>query len=317
MIEYHSPSLRMSVQVTNQNSTLSVVGLFSELLGSGALDPHYVVGAKDVLASWQASLAPVGGELHLRRLDGNVSGLEIVATARQSVRFERPVAMATNERFDSWEGPQGSAAFIRLGDLGQSLDRRFGAIQHTYRNESFCGDSWTFAINEKAVAVALLDGLGHGPLAASAVAVGIEAFLRDPFCAPALAAHNLHTQMGPTIGGVGALAHFDRSSKVLTFAGVGDVSGRIVGSAGSRGLVSVPGILGRREPKFREFRYSGAEGLLALHSDGLHERWNILDYPGLQFRHPAVIAAILHRDFARLTDDGTLVILDLAAFTGG
>ena len=315
MLEFHSQSPRLSVEVT-PNSPLSTVSLFSELLASKALDPHYVRIAKDVLASWHASLVPVGGELHLRCLDGGASGLEIVATARQSVRFERPASIASNERFDAWEGPQGSAVFIRLGEPGPFLDRRYGAIQHTYRNEPFCGDSWALAIGDKDVALTVLDGLGHGPLAASAAAAGIEAFFCAPFCAPALAARNLHARMGSTCGGVGALAHFNRASKVVTFTGAGDVSGRLVGSSGSRGMVSVPGILGRGMPKFREFQYSGAESLLVFHSDGLHERWNISDYPGLQLRHPALIAAVLHRDFARLSDDGTLVILDLAALAG-
>ena len=40
-------------------------------------------------------------------------------------------------------------------------------------------------------------------------------------------------------------------------------------------------------------------------------RWNLADYPGLALRHPAVIAAVLLRDFDRGRDDATVVVLAL------
>ncbi|MCX2689329.1 ATP-binding protein, partial [Pseudomonas sp. DCB_AW] len=40
-------------------------------------------------------------------------------------------------------------------------------------------------------------------------------------------------------------------------------------------------------------------------------RWNLQAYPGLVLRHPAVIAAVLHRDFCRGRDDVTVLVLDL------
>jgi hypothetical protein len=47
---------------------------------------------------------------------------------------------------------------------------------------------------------------------------------------------------------------------------------------------------------------------LILASDGVSTRWNLARYPGLLNRHPTLIASVIHRDFARDTDDATLLV---------
>ena len=49
--------------------------------------------------------------------------------------------------------------------------------------------------------------------------------------------------------------------------------------------------------------------MVILHSDGIATRWDIDSYPGLVFRHPSLIAAVLYRDFARQRDDAMVVVL--------
>ena len=46
-----------------------------------------------------------------------------------------------------------------------------------------------------------------------------------------------------------------------------------------------------------------------MHSDGLHTRWDLEQYPGLAQCHPSLNAAALYRDFARGRDDITVVVL--------
>ena len=48
---------------------------------------------------------------------------------------------------------------------------------------------------------------------------------------------------------------------------------------------------------------------VVLHSDGLKSRWDLSLYPGLSVRHPALIAAVLYRDFARDHDDVTVFVV--------
>lgn len=65
------------------------------------------------------------------------------------------------------------------------------------------------------------------------------------------------------------------------------------------------------------FDYAHVKGnLLIMFSDGLQSRWNLQTYPGLVHRHPAVIAAILHRDFCRGRDDVTVLVIDLETVHG-
>jgi hypothetical protein len=55
-----------------------------------------------------------------------------------------------------------------------------------------------------------------------------------------------------------------------------------------------------------------ARGALLMHSDGIVSRWSLDPYPGLQVRHPALIAAIVFRDFLRGRDDATIVVVSRA-----
>jgi hypothetical protein len=53
--------------------------------------------------------------------------------------------------------------------------------------------------------------------------------------------------------------------------------------------------------------------LLLLHSDGCRAGWSLDDQPGALRRHPALVAALVWRDWARPRDDSTVVVVrDLA-----
>ena len=47
-----------------------------------------------------------------------------------------------------------------------------------------------------------------------------------------------------------------------------------------------------------------------MHSDGLSARWDLKSKPELLQRHPAIIAALLYRDYARGRDDATVVVVN-------
>lgn len=49
--------------------------------------------------------------------------------------------------------------------------------------------------------------------------------------------------------------------------------------------------------------------MLVMHSDGLGTRWSLDHYPGLKAAHPALIAAVLYRDFCRERDDVTVLVI--------
>jgi hypothetical protein len=155
------------------------------------------------------------------------------------------------------------------------------------------------------------DGLGHGPLAADAAEAGAAAFEADPFASLTEILQSSDRRMRGTRGAAMAAARFAAASGLVKYAGVGNIAGHLRGGGekSGRGLVSHNGTLGVQVRKIQEFEYEcPPRGVLVMHSDGLQGRWSFDPYPGLIQRHPAVIAAILYRDFARGPDDLTVVV---------
>lgn len=303
-----SPSA--SLHVADASEVPRALDELKALAAQGALSASHTDALLGTASAWTAAMASHrGGTLHGRLLEGAQPGIELVALTKAPCPFaheqDEPAAV-----IDAWQGPQGSAALLRLGP-DETIGAPYGVAQHAFRSGSYCGDRWGLALSASHATAVLVDGLGHGPVAATASATGVDAFI-DSASLPATGiAQTIHTAMGGTCGGVGAIAQFDRGSGVLTFVGVGDIAGRLVGGRGPRGLASGRGILGAREPSFRPLPYDAHDALLILHTDGVRERWNLDEYPGLVTRHPALIAALLHRDFCRPTDDGTLLAVDL------
>jgi hypothetical protein len=82
-------------------------------------------------------------------------------------------------------------------------------------------------------------------------------------------------------------------------------------------LFSHNGTVGVLVRKMHAFEYMlPVGGVLIMHSDGLQSRWSLASYPGLQSRHPAVIAAVLARDFDRQRDDLTVLVARVEGING-
>ena len=195
---------------------------------------------------------------------------------------------------------------------GAYRDLRYGASQRSYGDETFCGDGWTVSFDEQRRTAMLVDGLGHGALAHAAALAAMRGFAEADLRDPAMTVDAMHAEMCGTRGGAVGVATYDERDGSLRFAGIGNISAALHSPEGTRGLASHPGIVGVQYRSARAFDYTDAYGkLLILHSDGLQTRWSLANYPGLGLRHPAVIAAVLLRDFDRGRDDATVVVLAL------
>ena len=107
-----------------------------------------------------------------------------------------------------------------------------------------------------------------------------------------------------------AVAEADFAAGSLRFAGIGNVTGAVIGERGSQSMVSMNGIVGQGAIKVRELTYPWTAGsLLVMCSDGLATRWSLDAYPGLVARHPSLVAGVLYRDHARGRDDATAVVV--------
>lgn len=270
------------------------------------------------------------GELHLRVLahDGQ-PGIELLTVDRghgfdlanclidgYSTGGTQGIGLGAVSRlaqvFDVHTDAHGAVVLARVYKAGTPKDIRLGVSQHSLHDDPACGDTWHVALGEQRVSALLIDGLGHGEEAERAAKAGAQAFAQSPFSAPQYLLGELHQAMNGTRGGAVAIAQYEGARDSIAFIGIGNIGATLVGGERPRGLASHPGIVGGQYRKGQVFDYAHVRGnLLIMFSDGLQSRWNLQAYPGLVLRHPAVIAAVLHRDFCRGRDDVTVLVLDL------
>ena len=187
---------------------------------------------------------------------------------------------------------------------------QWGVVCVPLRGETMSGDNWGIVEKDGVVSVMLVDGLGHGPLAAKAADEALQVFDQQPLRLPGEMLNHAHGKMRATRGAAMAIAHRKPGGGTLKYAGVGNISGTLDGNGESRGLFSHNGTVGLQVRKIQEFDYPWPERtLLVMHSDGLQSRWDLSKSPGLFQRHPAVIAGVLYRDFQRDRDDTTIVVI--------
>lgn len=158
--------------------------------------------------------------------------------------------------------------------------------------------------------VLVCDGLGHGRLAHAAAQEALRVFHAAPAVPPAALLETLHRALGHTRGAAVAVAEFDPVRGLVRYAGLGNISGTVLApDGGRRGMVSLPGIAGHQRRQIREYDYPLApDAVVLMHTDGVVDRWNSADYPGLLSRSPQAIAATVLRDAGTRRDDAGVLV---------
>lgn len=191
-----------------------------------------------------------------------------------------------------------------------SSDFEVGAVCVPVVGEQICGDGWAVSHQPGRSVFFVADGLGHGPLAATAADEAVRLFEANAQRSPTDILHAVHAALRSTRGAAVAVAEVVLAERLVRFAGVGNIGGRILRPGASQGLVSHNGTVGHQMHAVREFVYPWPEGaLLVLNSDGLLTQWSLERYPGLAEHHPGLTAGILLRDFSRKRDDSTVVVV--------
>lgn len=184
-----------------------------------------------------------------------------------------------------------------------------GGVSVSKPDEAVCGDAWHVRYDGDGAVVLVVDGLGHGPLAADAARIAVDSFVQVPLANPADTLQTLHAALRPTRGAAAAIAEIRPRHRVVRFAGVGNVAGQVALNGGGRSMVSLNGTLGHVARGFREYSYPwGEDAVLVMSSDGLGTHWSFDDYRGILRHDPAVVAAALYRDQSRGRDDVTVVV---------
>lgn len=206
----------------------------------------------------------------------------------------------------------GTVVFCRFSLAPESITAPVGVVSIPIRGEVQCGDSYLILPGASRSLVMLVDGLGHGPVAAEAAGEAVKAVR-------AASKENLneimaftHNALKATRGAAMSVVIVDHERLVLAYAGVGNVSATIGNGAITRNMVSRNGTLGAVLPRVQEYSYPFEPGMMLLmFSDGLNSRCSFNGYSGILSRPPALVAGLLYRDFKRGRDDATVIVASL------
>lgn len=270
-----------------------------------------------------------GGEVFLSKLSNRLqSGIEILAVDRGPGITDLTRCLADgystadspgtglgaivrlSQEFDIYSEPAKGTVLVARVRGPHAPKTRIGAILKPIKGEELCGDAWAFQQKDNQTALIVADGLGHGAMAARASAEAISAFLRSADFSPAPVLQRVHASLRGTRGAAVAVAHIDSLAAKVHYAGIGNISGVLIGKDKSTAMISHNGTAGYHSPRLQEFAYSLAEqAICVMHSDGIHTSWTLEAYPGLRRRDPSVIAGVLYRDATRNRDDACIVVL--------
>ncbi|MGW7409988.1 SpoIIE family protein phosphatase [Streptomyces sp. NPDC054833] len=215
--------------------------------------------------------------------------------------------------FDWYTTRRGTVVYARLGAPAPAGDAgwRFGGINVPLGGDGESGDAWAVAPGRPTAAL-VVDGLGHGPAAATAARAATTTFAQAPVTDLDRLVRLTHEAMRGTRGGVLGACLIDPGRGECTYAAVGNITGRVITGARSVHLLDRPGTLGTHLP-FPTVRPQHCPwepgSILILVSDGIRSGWGVDDHPRLLNHHPAVIAAVLHREYGRPTDDATVLVV--------
>ena len=275
-----------------------------------------------------------GGELLVRPLDdpdGGAAGVEIVsldkgpgmpeAAARDGYSTTGTLGHGLGaierqaDHLDLYTQPSGTAIVAQIWRERPRADPapgRFeiGAVHVSKDGEDVCGDDWGWRQREGRLALFVADGLGHGLHAHDAAIAATRVFAAGHEQPPRLLITDVHAALRSTRGAAVAMLAVDLERRVGTFAGLGNIAGVILQPSGARhNMVSHNGTAGHSAARIQEFSYPvPAQATILMFSDGLASHWDLSLYPGLGLRSPALMAAVLYRDFSRRRDDVTVVV---------
>ena len=192
------------------------------------------------------------------------------------------------------------------------------AATRPHPHETVSGDAWTVQwAADGACRLAVVDGLGHGPAAHEAAAAAVRALAAAPDLAPERALALCQRALAGTRGAALAIVRIDLAAGRLTYAGVGNVEGRLWRPEGERRLLAQRGIVGATLPTIRpvDARPRGGLAPASLHSDGVSDRFASAALPEWGGPIQPLAEAILRRH-GRVTDDATVLIARAPARAG-
>lgn len=209
----------------------------------------------------------------------------------------------------------GTAVLARFGGtVAEPNSIETGALSLPYPGEQVCGDAWEIGRSLERCSIAVIDGLGHGIDAGLAAQEAVRVIAAQKLRTPEQVLESVHGALRHTRGAAMALAEIDLGSRLVRYAGVGNIVGATAFPGVVRRMVSFDGTVGHEVHKIQGFDYVLEPGhVLIMHSDGIRSHWQLDRYPGLLTRDTFLIAGVLYRDYFKGNDDATVVVARVAA----
>ena len=176
--------------------------------------------------------------------------------------------------------------------------------------ERVSGDGYFTRDEKETWRILVADGLGHGMGAHEAVEKAGEVFAECAGESPTEIIRYIHERIRKTRGIVGVVIVLDKKTRRWTIAGVGNISIKWMGHNTSRTYISYNGIIGYSIPgSLNDHDLSQDEfyEFIAC-SDGVRSRWDLGKLPGICAHHGMIIAAAIFKEFARGTDDTSIIV---------
>ena len=210
------------------------------------------------------------------------------------------------------DGPQGTIIAARKWVDSPPTAAPFDYAMWTraVSGQTVNGDGAALIEDGAGLLVALADGLGHGPEAATASATAMAVIRRHPDRDFEWLLNRLNGALRRTRGAAIALVRIDPVRRVLVHAAVGNVEMRLHPQPKSH-RTARPGIVGTAPVlrfKITELPWP-AGASLALYSDGIAMGWGLHETAVRASNRAALMCHLIARDHARATDDASVVVV--------
>ncbi|OON82056.1 ATP-binding protein [Streptomyces tsukubensis] len=184
-----------------------------------------------------------------------------------------------------------------------------GLLRLPAEGEEECGDALGVVDTEYARTAVVIDGLGHGALAAEAGDRALAVFHDDPERPPGELLTRMDRALRHTRGAAVGVLRL-RSDGGAEHCGVGNVRVHTVAYDGVRQRrTGQPGVVGWNMPKPVVSTLETAPGTMAvLHSDGVDHRWAHAPSPFLLRQPPRLLGASLAHHHRTTRDDATVLV---------
>lgn len=193
---------------------------------------------------------------------------------------------------------------------GKTRFVEWGVAARALPGEQESGDRCIVLDHPGAVLIAVIDGLGHGPEAAAAAMVAIEAIEERPSVSPQAVLEHCHHRLKRTRGAALSIAVIDAPGS-LAWVGVGNVEGRLfrVDRRERESILLRGGIVGYQLPSPRVTRHDVTSGdVLIFATDGIQPAFaDNLSLPA----SPQRVADEILAGYFRGTDDALVLVARL------